>query len=234
MLRRFPDPSGASVFTAFDRITIEVPKLAEACTHYGQLLGELSASGDLLLGNVGLALREVPGLERARIASLGLLDPGLPGGASEPLDAAGQAINLERSHTRDGIYREQPTATGIYAVDHLVLQTRDADACIALFRDELELRLALDQTVPEFGGRMLFFRHGKMTLEVIQNLERPPEQDFFWGITYLCRDIDTTIEELDRRGVAHSPIRQGRKPGTRVSTVKSHCLGLPTLLIGPA
>lgn len=221
------------MFTAFDRITIEVPELEQARASYHQLLGDLSTDGDLLLGNVGIALRQAPGLEKAHIARLGLLDPDLAQGASMPIEGGPLAIPLERSHTRDGIYREQPTPTGIYAVDHVVLQTRDADACITLFRDQLGLRLALDQTVPEFGGRMLFFRHGKMTLEVIQHLERPPEQDYFWGITYLCSDIDVTVEELDRRGVFHSPIRPGRKPGTRVTTVKSHCLDLPTLLIGP-
>ena len=120
-----------------------------------------------------------------------------------------------------------------WSVDHVVLRTSDAEACIDLFEGELGIRLALDKTVPEWGGRMLFFRHGKMTLEVIQHLQRPPEQDFFWGITYLCKDIDATVAQLDRRGVAHSPVREGRKPGTRVTTVKSHCLGLPTLLIGP-
>ena len=222
------------MFNAFDRITIEVPDLSAARTSYSSLLGLFSSSGDLALGNVGLALREVSGLTQARIARLGLWDDSLPRGVGETLDGGPLAIPLERSHTRDGHYREALTETGIYAVDHVVLQSRDADACIALFRDQLGLRLALDQTVPEFGGRMLFFRAGKMTLEVIQHLETPPSQDFFWGITYLCRDIDATLAELDRRGVNHSPVRSGRKPGTRVATVKSHCLDLPTLLIGPA
>jgi len=111
------------------------------------------------------------------------------------------------------------------------LQSGDAEACIALFGDDLGLRLALDQEVPEWGGRMLFFRHGKMTLEIIQNLKEPPARDFFWGITYLCHDLEQTISALDQRGILHSPIREGRKPGTRVCTVKSHCLELPTLLI---
>ena len=56
----------------------------------------------------------------------------------------------------------------------------------------------------------------------------------FWGITYLCRDIEATIFALDQRGVAHSDIRPGRKPGTHVATIRSHCLELPTLVIGPA
>ena len=31
--------------------------------------------------------------------------------------------------------------------------------------------------------------------------------------------------------VAVSEVREGRKPGTRVCTVKSHCLDVPTLLV---
>ena len=116
-----------------------------------------------------------------------------------------------------------------------MIQTNDADDCIRLFGEQgLGLRLALDQQVPEWGGRMVFFRMGKMTLELIQNLKKPPAQDFFWGITYLCTDIDSTVARLDEAGVSRSAVRDGRKPGTRVATIKSHCLGLPTLLIGPA
>ena len=80
---------------------------------------------------------------------------------------------------------------------------------------------------------MLFFRAGKLTLEVIERSEEPPAEDFFWGITYLVEDLGKTLEALDSRGVAHSGDRLGRKPGTRVATVKSHTLGIPTLLIGP-
>lgn len=222
------------MYSAFDRITIEVPDRAAAEASYSRLLGDFQAGGELALGNVTLALSEASGLDRPRIARLGLLDATLPAGESETMDGGPLGIPLERSHTRDGVYREEPGETGIYAVDHIVLQSRDADACIDLFRDRLGLRLALDQTVPEFGGRMLFFRAGKMTLEVIQRLETPPEHDFFWGVTFLCRDLESTVRELDRRGVARSPIRPGRKPGTRVATVRSHCLELPTLLIGAA
>ncbi len=221
------------MISAFDRLVIEVPELEPARSSYDSLLGGLGPDGSLTLGNLQVVLRANVGVTAPRIASLALLDPTLEHGESTDLDPTGTGYRLQRSHHRENVYAETPTATGIYAVDHVVLQTRDADACIRRFRDELGLRLALDQTVPEFGGRMLFFRQGKMTLEVIQHLERIPPEDFLWGITYLCRDIEATVEALDQRGVAHSAVRAGRKPGTRVATVKSHCLDLPTLLISP-
>lgn len=114
-------------------------------------------------------------------------------------------------------------------VDHVVLRTEDAGACIALFRDRLGIRLALDKTVPAWGGRMLFFRGGKLTLEVIES----DGASGFWGIAYQCTDIAVTSERLRSAGVTLTDIREGRKPGTRVATVKSHCLDIPTLLIQP-
>lgn len=224
------------MISAFDRIVIEVPDLDQATAEYSELLGPFQCSHQcalLTLGNITIELQHNGALDSPRIAALALLDSSLDSTAEEVIDSGQRKLLLLRSHTRQAAYHETPTATGIYAVDHLVLQTRDADDCIRLFRDELGLRLALDQYVPEWGGRMLFFRMGKMTLEVIQNLKQAPAEDFFWGITFLCRDLEKTAGTLDERAVTLSPTRDGRKPGTRVTTVKSHCLGLPTLLIGP-
>jgi hypothetical protein len=58
--------------------------------------------------------------------------------------------------------------------------------------------------------------------------------DRFWGIAFQCRDIERSAAEMMQRGVAVSAVRDGRKPGTRVATVKSSCLDIPTLLIEQA
>ena len=55
-----------------------------------------------------------------------------------------------------------------------------------------------------------------------------------WGVALQCPDLAGAVSEIRGRGVTVSDIREGRKAGTRVATVKSHCLGIPTLLIGPA
>jgi len=127
---------------------------------------------------------------------------------------------------------EQPQAAELL-VDHLVLRTSDATACVALFSEKLGIRLALDKTVPEWGGRMLFFRAGKLTLEVIESKKEAAAGNTFWGIAYQCRDIDQASQRLGQAGVTLSGIRDGRKPGTRVATLKSHDLGIPSLLIEP-
>ncbi len=123
----------------------------------------------------------------------------------------------------------------IHSVDHVVLYTNNADDCIRAFADEgLGIRLALDKSVPEWGGRMLFFREAKLTLEVIEPNNHFDGDDYFWGIAYQVADIDALLSRLQRQGVATSPARDGRKPGTKVATVKSHHLNIPTLLVQPA
>ena len=123
----------------------------------------------------------------------------------------------------------------IQAVDHVVLNTVDGDDCIRLFGDGgLGIRLALDQRREEWGGRQIFFRTGSMSLEIIESLDPEKKKgrtDQFWGIAFRVSNIDLTYERLLRMGVTISDIRDGRKEGTRVATVKSHNLGLPTLLI---
>lgn len=131
--------------------------------------------------------------------------------------------------------RLQPAAAQCedLSVDHVVLRTSDASACIELFTDELGIRLALDKTVPEWGGRMLFFRAGKLTLEVIASQKSGSNDNAFWGLAYQFADLATAVKDLVARGVDVSAIREGRKPGTFVATVKSHALEIPTLLIQP-
>lgn len=127
----------------------------------------------------------------------------------------------------------------IHALDHVVIEAKDAEAAIGVFGEPgLGIRLALDKTVPKWGGRMLFFRVGGATVEVLaKSPPQQPEADEamlgFWGIAYNVADIEAAHRRLTGAGVAISEVRKGRKPGTRVATVKSHTHGVPTLLIGP-
>ena len=47
-------------------------------------------------------------------------------------------------------------------------------------------------------------------------------------------DIDATRARLAADGVDVSEVRTGRKPGTRVMTVRSGTCGVPTLLVQPS
>ena len=223
----------------FDRIVVAVPEPGAAEAAYRELLGRpplayepgvvAAQSRCFDLGNTVVEL--VPGekehsyIRGIVFAASDMAAATIP--SSRGLDIRvcdGEATAALRAHVEPGELR----------VDHLVLRTGDAEACIALFGEQLGMRLALDQTVPDWGGRMLFFRSGKMTLEIIESAADHKVRDKFWGIAYQCVNIDKTCERLAESGVQLSSIRAGRKAGTRVATVKSHCLGLPTLLVQPA
>ena len=121
-------------------------------------------------------------------------------------------------------------AGAIAGVDHVVVKTQSADAAKSFYGDQLGIRLALEQDVPEWGGVQVFFRASSMSIEVIAS-EKASEQDELWGLALKTDDIETSYARLKESGVEISDIRDGRKAGTRVCTAKSHTLGVPTLLI---
>ena len=118
----------------------------------------------------------------------------------------------------------------IAGVDHVVVKTQSAEAAKAFYGDQLGIRLAREQEVPEWGGVQLFFRASSMSIEVIAS-DKAPEKDELWGLALKTDDIEAAHVRLKKSGVEISDIRDGRKPGTRVCTAKTHTLGVPTLLI---
>ena len=228
--------------SGFDRIVIAVPDIAAATLEYESLLGVVSQSHSadkreptvwLGLPNVTIELVQ-DAVDAPAIRSLVFTSPTMNASVEQVDNPLQLDIKLcDGQATSDVRRRAGPQGAGL-RVDHLVLRTDDAQACIALFADQLGIRLALDKTVPEWGGRMLFFRTGQLTLEVIESDRDAAGGNYFWGIAYQCQDIVEMGGVLEQRGVTLSDIRTGRKPGTRVATLKSHCLGIPTLLIEPS
>jgi len=226
----------------FDRIVIAVPSLERACDAYEQLFGVRPSRLDdaptdhraqLVLSNTVLELREEK-VTAAQHSALILRDEQAADKASSVDNSLGLFIEKCSGRLTDAarIDASRAARTDI-GVDHIVLRTNDAQACIALFRDALGIRLALDKTVPQWGGRMLFFRAGKLTLEVIESQEES-DGNYFWGLALKHSQLEDLTAEVQKRGVVCSEVREGRKPGTQVASVKSHCLDIPTLLVQPA
>jgi catechol 2,3-dioxygenase-like lactoylglutathione lyase family enzyme len=125
----------------------------------------------------------------------------------------------------------------VTGVDHVVVRTADAEAAKQLYGDRLGIRLALDRSFPEWGARLLFFRIGGVTIEVVASLGEEAEvgaEDRLWGIAYRVGDADAARYRLAGEGFDVSEVRQGRKPGTRVFTVRSNTHGVATLCLEPA
>jgi catechol 2,3-dioxygenase-like lactoylglutathione lyase family enzyme len=140
---------------------------------------------------------------------------------------------LERSKERP---RSVPTATGpITAMDHVVVSTPDPERAAALYGARLGLDMALDRSHPEWG-RLMFFRCGDLVVEVSHQPGKPADgaQDRLRGICWRVADIDATHARLMASGVDVSDVRTGRKPGTRVMTVRNGTCGVPTLLVQPS
>ena len=121
-------------------------------------------------------------------------------------------------------------AGAVTAVDHVVVQTKSAEAARKFYGDQLGIRLALEQHVPDWGGTQLFFRTNSMSVEVLAT-EKVGDDDRLWGLALKTDDIVATQKRLSDAGIAVSEVRDGRKPGTKVCTAKSHALDVPTLLI---
>jgi catechol 2,3-dioxygenase-like lactoylglutathione lyase family enzyme len=137
--------------------------------------------------------------------------------------------------TGSSLREAQPTGAGagagaVTGVDHVVVKTQSIEAAKRFYGEQLGIRLALEQHVPEWGGTQLFFRTSSMSIEVIAS-DKAPAQDELWGLALKSPDLEATQARLIEAGVDVSDIREGRKPGTRVCTVKSHALNVPTLLI---
>ena len=135
-------------------------------------------------------------------------------------------------HKTDALpVHKQKFNSPINRLDHVVINTNDPEGVISLYRDTFGIRLALDQTVEKWGGRMLFFRLNHTTLEVIAKEDDEEPKDSFWGLAWVVQDIEATYKRLVVEGFEVSKIKEGRKPDTLVATVKSNTCNIPTLLI---
>ncbi len=124
---------------------------------------------------------------------------------------------------------DRANENNLFALDHLVLTTNKSDDLIDLYEKELGIRLALDQFVEKWGGRMLFFRTGQATIEVIDN--KVEGNDQFWGLAWKTKDIRKKREYLIENGFNVSDVKDGRKKDTLVATVKFDEVKIPTLLV---
>ena len=116
-------------------------------------------------------------------------------------------------------------------LDHVVINTNDADGFINVYKDIFNIRLALDKFVDEWKSRMLFFRLNKTTIEVIEKRNDEEPKDSLWGLSWEVDNIEEAHERLKKAGVEITPIKKGIKENTMVATIKSHTHNVPTLLI---
>jgi catechol 2,3-dioxygenase-like lactoylglutathione lyase family enzyme len=126
------------------------------------------------------------------------------------------------------------SAAPILALDHVVVSTADPERAAALYGARLGLDMALDRSHPDWG-QLMFFRCGDLIVEMVHRggKDGNPDKarDALWGLSWRVADIDATRARLVADGIEVSEVRIGRKPGTRVMTVRSRTCGIHTLLL---
>jgi catechol 2,3-dioxygenase-like lactoylglutathione lyase family enzyme len=120
----------------------------------------------------------------------------------------------------------------ITAMDHVVVATGDPEGAAALYGARLGLDMRFDRSHPDWG-RLMFFRCGDLIVEVVHQPGKDIDaaRDKLWGLSWRVADAEATRARLAAAGVEVSEVRTGRKPGTRVLTVRSGTCGIPTLLV---
>jgi catechol 2,3-dioxygenase-like lactoylglutathione lyase family enzyme len=137
-------------------------------------------------------------------------------------------LELAQERPRSAAAAEAP----ILGLDHVVVSTEDPERAAALYGARLGLDMALDRSHQDWG-QLMFFRCGDLIVEVVKRPVAGADQthDKLWGLSWRVGDIDATRARLLAGGIDVSEVRAGRKPGTRVLSVRNGTGGIHTLLL---
>ena len=118
-------------------------------------------------------------------------------------------------------------------LDHVVIRTADCDRALGVYGAKLGLDLRLDRSNADWGVRQMFFKAGDGIVEFGASLKAPvsDQADSFGGLAWRVPDADAAQARLRELGFDVSDVRTGRKPGTRVLTVRSGVPAGPALVI---
>jgi catechol 2,3-dioxygenase-like lactoylglutathione lyase family enzyme len=124
------------------------------------------------------------------------------------------------------------SASSILGLDHVVISTGDPERAAALYGARLGLDMALDRSHAE-RGQLIFFRCSDLIVEVVKRpvADADLTHDKLWGLSWRVADIDAARARLVAGGISVSEPRTGRKPGTRVMSVRDGTCGVHTLLL---
>jgi hypothetical protein len=193
-------------------------------------------------GNGPTEVRPVLGVQslgryQRRLEQLGLLTPGADqGDVLKPEPGLTRGLSLGFTEADRDPELQRPVPGDITGLDHIVFNTHNPDGAAALWGARIGLDMRLDLQRGDWGVRLLFFRAGDAIIEIAQSLKASgdADRDSFYGLSWRTNDIDACRERLTSSGFDVSGIRTGRKPGTRVCTLRNAPGAIPTLVIEPA
>ena len=140
-------------------------------------------------------------------------------------------LEMAQARTVSAVTLDAP----VLSLDHVVVSTDDPERAASLYGARLGLDMALDRSHPDWG-RLMFFRCGDLIVELVQRPGAAADaaRDQLWGLSWRVADIETARARLMAAGFGVSEVRAGRKPGTRVMTVRDGTCGVHTLLLEKA
>lgn len=119
------------------------------------------------------------------------------------------------------------------AIDHVVIHSANPERSVAVYGGRLGLRMALDRSNTAWDARLIFFRIGGVTIEIVHKLSRGimSQPDRLYGLSWRTPDIAAAHARLSKIGLTVTDIRPGRRSGTSVFSVRDGSLGVPTLIL---
>ncbi|WJR80555.1 VOC family protein [Bradyrhizobium sp. NP1] len=238
------DGSQTVLFT-LDNVSIELMAPEGSSDGAGHIRSVLAAQGEGL-ASLCFATSDIAKMHR-RLERVALQPE--PVATVEGRDArSGATLSWKRTRTTTELSRgvrmfflelsgERPrsaatSASPVLGLDHVVVSTGDPERAAALYGARLGLDMALDRSHPDWG-RLMFFRCGDLIVEVVhrKDADADPAHDQLWGLSWRVADIDAARTRLVDAGLDVSEVRIGRKPGTRVMSVRSGTCGIQTLMI---
>jgi|TARA_B110000902_G_scaffold266241_2_gene353218 hypothetical protein len=203
-------------------IVIEVPNALTAVEEYQYLFncGAAKFSDDvylLALKNVDLWLKQTTVIA-ARIAKINLAGDE---GQNSPIAEFQICPPSEQKHTTD---------VGINMVVYMTNSPQQMRGKLAA--PPLNLQLKNTITLGETNAELSFYPLDGLLLEVGEYENKDQHEDGFWGLGLAVEDINEYHRYLRAGKVDISDIKSGMKRNTLVATIKSHNLGIPTLLVG--
>lgn len=133
----------------------------------------------------------------------------------------------------DPLVHKPAGPTAVAALDHVVINTANPERAVALYGARLGLRFALDRSNPDWDMRLMFFRAGGLTIELAHKISAGigNQPDKLWGLSWRVPNIEAVHSRLEAANFAITSIRAGRRPDTKVFTVRDRTLNVPTLIL---